>query len=61
VKVLTTLTRPDGGRGEVAGRDVVREPDAMRRSAGYVRQSSGADRDAIGRESPTLQGHTSRA
>jgi len=57
VKVLTTLTTPDRGRAEVAGHDVVREPDAVRRSIGYVPQSSGVDRDATGRENLLLQGH----
>jgi len=57
VKVLTTLTTPDRGRAEVAGHDVVREPDAVRRSIGYVPQSSGVDRDATGRENLMLQGH----
>ena len=56
VKVLTTLTRFDGGRGEVAGHDVRREPDAVRRSIGYVPQSSGVDRDATARENLILQG-----
>jgi ABC-2 type transport system ATP-binding protein len=56
VKVLATLTKPDGGRAEVAGHDVVREPDAVRRSIGYVPQSSGVDRDATGRENLMLQG-----
>jgi ABC-2 type transport system ATP-binding protein len=56
VKVLTTLTTPDGGRAEVAGHDVVREPDAVRRAIGYVPQSSGVDRDATGRENLMLQG-----
>jgi ABC-2 type transport system ATP-binding protein len=56
VKVLTTLTTPDGGRAEVAGHDVVRAPDAVRRSIGYVPQSSGVDRDATGRENLMLQG-----
>src|ERR671935_2537868 len=56
VKVLTTLTTPDGGEAQVAGRDVVREPDAVRRSIGYVPQSSGVDRDATGRENLMLQG-----
>ena len=57
VKVLTTLTTPDDGRGEVAGHDVVADPDAVRRSLGYVPQSSGVDRDATGRENLMLQGH----
>jgi ABC-2 type transport system ATP-binding protein len=56
VKVLTTLTTPDGGQAQVAGQDVVREPDAVRRSIGYVPQSSGVDRDATGRENLMLQG-----
>jgi ABC-2 type transport system ATP-binding protein len=56
VKVLTTLTKPDSGRAEVVFHDVVREPDAVRRSIGYVPQSSGVDRDATGRENLTLQG-----
>jgi ABC-2 type transport system ATP-binding protein len=56
VKVLTTLTAPNGGRAEVSGHDVVREPDEVRRSIGYVPQSSGVDRDATGRENLMLQG-----
>jgi ABC-2 type transport system ATP-binding protein len=56
VKVLTTLTTPNGGRAEVAGHDVVRESDAVRRAIGYVPQSSGVDRDATGRENLMLQG-----
>ena len=56
VKVLATLTKPNSGRAEVAGHDVVREPDAVRRSIGYVPQSSGVDRDATGRENLMLQG-----
>jgi len=56
VKVLTTLTRPDAGRAEVVFHDVVSEADAVRRSIGYVPQSSGVDRDATGRENLMLQG-----
>jgi ABC-2 type transport system ATP-binding protein len=56
VKVLTTLTTPDHGRAEVAGHEVTREPNAVRRSIGYVPQSSGVDRDATGRENLMLQG-----
>jgi ABC-2 type transport system ATP-binding protein len=56
VRVLATLTRPDGGRAEVAGRDVLREPAAVRRAVGYVLQQSGLDRDATGRENLALQG-----
>jgi ABC-2 type transport system ATP-binding protein len=56
VKVLATLTKPDSGRAEVAGHDVVRDPNAVRRTIGYVPQSSGVDRDATGRENLMLQG-----
>jgi ABC-2 type transport system ATP-binding protein len=56
VRVLTTLTRPDDGRAEVAGHDVVRHPNRVRRSIGYVPQESGVDRDATGRENLLLQG-----
>jgi ABC-2 type transport system ATP-binding protein len=56
VKVLATLTKPDSGHAEVAGHDVVRDPNTVRRSIGYVPQSSGVDRDATGRENLMLQG-----
>jgi ABC-2 type transport system ATP-binding protein len=56
VKILATLTRPDDGRAEVAGHDVVRQADSVRRAIGYVPQSSGVDRDATGRENLMLQG-----
>jgi ABC-2 type transport system ATP-binding protein len=56
VRVLTTLTKPDAGRAIVAGHDVVREPNRVRRSMGYVPQESGVDRDATGRENLRLQG-----
>ena len=56
VKVLSTLTKPDSGRAEVVFHDVVKEPDAVRRTIGYVPQSSGIDREATGRENLMLQG-----
>jgi ABC-2 type transport system ATP-binding protein len=56
VKVLATLTKPNSGRAEIAGHNAVREPDEVRRSIGYVPQSSGVDRDATGRENLQLQG-----
>jgi ABC-2 type transport system ATP-binding protein len=56
VRVLVTLTKPDGGRASVAGHDVGREPGAVRRAIGYVPQQSGIDRDATGRENLMLQG-----
>ena len=56
VRVLVTLTRPDAGRASVAGHDVVRDADAVRRSIGYVPQASGVDREATGRENLVLHG-----
>jgi ABC-2 type transport system ATP-binding protein len=56
VRVLATLTKPDGGRAVVAGHDVAADPNAVRRTIGYVPQNSGVDRDGTGRENLTLQG-----
>jgi ABC-2 type transport system ATP-binding protein len=56
VRVLVTLTQPDGGRATVAGCDVAGEAGAVRRMIGYVPQESGVDRRATGRENLLLQG-----
>src|SRR5207248_11048116 len=56
VRVLTTLTRPDGGRAFVAGEDVLRHPNRARRAFGYVPQESGVDREGTGRENLMLEG-----
>ncbi|MET9899400.1 ATP-binding cassette domain-containing protein [Streptomyces sp. NPDC006446] len=56
VKILTTLARPDSGTATVAGHDILRHPDRVRRAIGVVAQSSGADPAATGRENLRLQG-----
>ncbi|MGW3728143.1 ATP-binding cassette domain-containing protein [Streptomyces sp. NPDC000851] len=56
VKILTTLARPDSGTATVAGHDVLRHPDRVRRAIGVVAQNSGADPVATGRENLQLQG-----
>lgn len=56
VRILATLSRPDSGGAHVAGLDVPREPDRVRRAIGVVAQRSGVDREATGRENLTLQG-----
>jgi ABC-2 type transport system ATP-binding protein len=56
VRTLATLTKPDSGRALVAGEDVVRHPNRVRRSIGYVAQDSGVDWEATGRENLMLQG-----
>src|SRR5919201_2918568 len=56
VRVLVTLTRPDEGTASVAGHDVAREANAVRRAIGYVPQETGADEYGTGRENLLLQG-----
>jgi len=56
VRTLATLTQPDSGRALVAGEDVVRNPNRVRSSIGYVAQDSGVDWEATGRENLMLQG-----
>jgi ABC-2 type transport system ATP-binding protein len=56
VKILTTLSRADSGRGEVAGLDVVREAAKVRRAIGVVGQRHGVDLALTGRENLRLQG-----
>ena len=56
VKVLTALARPDAGSASVAGHDVLRHPDRVRRAIGLVGQRSAVDPSATGRENLVLQG-----
>jgi ABC-2 type transport system ATP-binding protein len=42
LRMLTTLLKPTGGTATVAGYDVVRESEQVRRSIGYVSQAGGA-------------------
>jgi ABC-2 type transport system ATP-binding protein len=57
VKILTTLTKATGGSAVVAGHDVDRHPDAVRRAIGCVFQKHAVDPEATGRENLLLQGH----
>ncbi|GIF42133.1 ABC transporter ATP-binding protein [Actinoplanes xinjiangensis] len=56
VKILTTLARPDSGTAVVAGHDVLRHPERVRREIGVVAQRSALDPMASGRDNLTLQG-----
>ena len=56
VRILVTLSTADAGSASVAGHDVRRDPGAVRRSLGYVPQSSGIDREGTGLENLVLQG-----
>lgn len=56
VRVLTTLLQPDSGRAEVAGVDVVSQPDAVRRLIGLAGQSAAVDENLTGSENLQLVG-----
>jgi ABC-2 type transport system ATP-binding protein len=56
IKILTTLTLPDGGKATVAGIDVLRRPNDVRRAVGVVTQRHGTDPQATGRENLVLSG-----
>jgi ABC-2 type transport system ATP-binding protein len=55
VKMLTTLLSITGGSARVAGIDVAREPDAVRRKIGVALQEAGLDPRQTGRELLELQ------
>ena len=55
VRILTTLSRADSGEARVAGLDVVRDADRVRRSIGVVGQKPGLDPDGTGRENLEMQ------
>jgi ABC-2 type transport system ATP-binding protein len=55
VKILTTLSRADGGEARVAGHDVLRDAAQVRRAIGVVGQKPGFDAEATGRENLDLQ------
>jgi ABC-2 type transport system ATP-binding protein len=56
VRMMTTLTRPTNGTARVSGHDVVREPDAVRRSMGLTGQAATVDELLTGRENLRLIG-----
>src|SRR6266581_4575695 len=56
VRVLATVLRPDGGRAEVLGHDVVREAEAVRHRIGLAGQNAAVDPNLTGRENLRLIG-----
>ena len=56
VRVLTTLLRPDAGRAEVVGHDVVAQPQAVRRAIGLSGQYAAVDENLTGFENLYLVG-----
>jgi ABC-2 type transport system ATP-binding protein len=57
VRILTTLLRPDAGRAQVAGRDVVREAPEIRSLIGLAGQYAAVDETLTGRENISMVGH----
>nr|WP_284255618.1 ATP-binding cassette domain-containing protein [Pseudolysinimonas kribbensis] len=56
VKILTTLSQAEAGTAEVAGIDVRRHPERVRRAVGFVAQKPVADPMDTGRENLVLAG-----
>ncbi len=56
VHVLTTLLKPTSGRAIVAGHDVVREPDEVRRKIGIVFQDPSIDSELTAYENMYIHG-----
>ncbi|HET7127721.1 MAG TPA: ATP-binding cassette domain-containing protein [Gaiellaceae bacterium] len=56
VRMLTTLLSLTGGEARVAGLDVARQPDEVRRRIGVALQEAGLDPRQTGRELLVLQG-----
>lgn len=56
VRVLTTLLQPDSGQAVVAGIDVLKNPDEVRRSIGLSGQFAAVDEYLTGRENLQMVG-----
>ncbi|MDQ3307440.1 MAG: ATP-binding cassette domain-containing protein [Actinomycetota bacterium] len=56
VRMLTTLSRPTSGTGLVGGHDIIKEPEAVRRSMGLTGQAATVDELLTGRENVRLIG-----
>jgi ABC-2 type transport system ATP-binding protein len=56
VRILTTILRPDGGRAEVLGIDVTRDPQSVRETIGLAGQYAAVDENLTGRENLRLVG-----
>ena len=56
VRILTTLLRPDSGHAEVAGLDVIRQAQEIRRLIGLSGQYAAVDENLTGRENLWLFG-----
>jgi daunorubicin resistance ABC transporter ATP-binding subunit len=59
VRILTTLTLPDGGSARVAGHDVIGEAAAVQRNIGVTAQDATLDEVLTGRENLVMIGRLS--
>lgn len=60
IRILTTLTRPDGGSCAVAGHDVLAEAGAVKRLIGVVFQENNLDPELTVQESLSIHGRLHR-
>ena len=60
VRMLTTMTTPDGGTGRVAGYDIVRDARAIRRIIGVTGQDASLDEQLSGTQNLVLVGELSK-
>jgi ABC-2 type transport system ATP-binding protein len=56
IRILTTLTRPDGGTAQVLGHDVTTEADAIRARVAVTGQFASLDEDLTGYENLLILG-----
>ena len=60
VRILTTLLKPDAGRAEVAGIDVLKDPEGVRAAIGLTGQNAAVDEYLTGRENLVMFGQLYR-
>jgi ABC-2 type transport system ATP-binding protein len=60
VRILTTLLKPDAGRAEVAGFDVIRQPEQLRAHIGLAGQYAAVDEYLTGWENLEMVGQLYR-
>src|SRR5256885_3803717 len=56
VRILTTILQPDGGRAEILGFDVCRQPQEIRTRIGLAGQYAAVDENLTGRENLIMVG-----
>ena len=60
VRMLTTMTRPDGGTGRVGGLDIVTDARAVRRTIGVTGQDASMDELLTGTQNLVMVGELSK-